>query len=434
MMRTIKRTLALAALSAAIIGAGLGISRGLRAVIDATAGADEGEVPTTPVRRSDVAITVTTRGDLQGGGSVMLTVPRTGTAELPITFLRDTGELVKAGDVVAEFDSSGQQYDLLEAEADLEEAKQQLIKAEAEARVALEQARLQVTTTEAELRIAELDQRDNDFVGTIQRRQNEIALERARNRHEQAVEALKHREGTAGDAGIDTQRAAVREAQAKADTARKTMANMMLKAPTSGYVELAPNTAGLSVIYSGMTIPTYQLGDIARAGQTVGSIPNMSTWEVNTQIPETDRAFINVGQPAIVRPKAMPGREFKGRVNLLGGSAGSSWSRTFNCRISILEADESLRPGMSVDVVINVETLKGVLWVPSQAIFDREGRRFVYMQTPEGFITHDVTLVRRTESQAVITGIDEGAVIALAAPGQRTRTAPGDGPLGALQK
>ena len=434
MMRTLKRTLALAALSAGIIGAGLGISRGLRAVIDATAGADEGEVPTTSVRRSDVAITVTTRGDLQGGGSVMLTVPRAGTAELPITFLRDTGELVKAGDVVAEFDSSGQQYDLIEAEADLEEAKQQLIKAEAEARVALEQARLQVVTTEAELRIAELDQRDNDFVGTIQRRQNEIALERARNRHEQATEALKHREGTAADAGIDTQRAAVREAQAKADTARKTMAGMMLKAPTSGYVELAPNTAGLSVIYSGMTIPTYQLGDIARAGQTVGSIPNMSTWEVNTQIPETDRAFINVGQPAIVRPKAMPGREFKGRVNLLGGSAGSSWSRTFNCRISILEADESLRPGMSVDVVINVETLKGVLWVPSQAVFDREGRRFVYMQTPEGFITHDVTLVRRTESQAVITGIDEGAVIALAAPGQRTRTAPGDGPLGALQK
>jgi Cu(I)/Ag(I) efflux system membrane fusion protein len=160
----------------------------------------------------------------------------------------------------------------------------------------------------------------------------------------------------------------------------------------------------------------------------------MSSWEVNTQIPETDRAFINVGQPATVRPKAMPGREFKGRVNLLGGSAGSSWGRTFNCRISLLDADDSLRPGMSVDVVINVETLKGVLWIPSQAIFDREGRRFVYKQTPEGFITHDVTLVRRTESQAVVTGIEEGATIALAAPGQRTSKAPGDGPLGALPK
>jgi RND family efflux transporter MFP subunit len=426
------RVIALAVLSAAIIGTGIGAARGLRAFIDATAESGEGEVPTTTVRRDDVAIAVTTRGELQGGGSVPLMAPRTGAAELPITFLRGTGELVKAGDVVAEFDSSGQQNDLLEAEADLEEARQQLIKAEAEARVALERARLQVSTTEADLRVAELDQRDNDFVGAVQRRQNEIALARARNRHEQAVEALAHREATGG--GIETQRAAVREAQAKADTARKTMAGMTLRAPASGYVELAPNTSGLTVIYSGMQIPTYQLGDIARPGQTIAAIPDMSSWEVNTQIPETDRAFLAVGQPATIRPKAMPGREFRGRVSLLGGSAGSAWNRTFNCRIALVEADEALRPGMSVDVVIDVETLEDVLWVPSQAVFEREGRRFVYRQTPEGFITHDVTLVRRTESQAIVTGIDAGARIALAEPGQRTAPGPSNGPLGALPK
>ena len=58
----------------------------------------------------------------------------------------------------------------------------------------------------------------------------------------------------------------------------------------------------------------------------------------------------------------------------------------------------------------------------------------MYLQTPEGFITHDVTLVRRTESQAVVTGIEEGVTIALADPGARTRTAAAEGPLGALPK
>jgi biotin carboxyl carrier protein len=427
----IRRTVGLLALAAAIVGAGFGISRGLRAAIDVLSEADAADVPTTVVRRGDVSIAVSARGELQGGGARTLMVPRAGTAELPITFLRDTGELVEEGDVVVEFDPGGQQFDLIEAEADLEEAGQQLVRADAEALAALEQARLQVVTAQADLRIAELDQRGNEFLGTIQQRRNEIALERARNRYEQAVQDLAHREA-AKDAGLDIQRSAVQEAQAKAAAARTTMAEMTLRAPTAGYVQLGENTAGLSVIFAGMQIPTFQLGDTARPGQVIARIPDMSVWEVSAQIPETDRVFLALNQEAIVRPKAMPGRELRGHISLLGGSTGSAWNRSFNARIALDDADDALRPGMSVDVTIRVETLEDVLWLPSQAVFEREGRWFVYQQAPDGYVTHDVTLVRRTESQAVVTGIDEGATIALAEPGQRTDSGRGGGALGAL--
>lgn len=428
----IRKTIGLAVAAATIVAAGYAIPRGVRAAMETLSEPDEREVPTASVRRGNVDITVTARGELQGSGAKPIIVPRAGAAELPITFLRDTGELVEQGDVVAEFDPSGQQYDLVQAEADLEEARQQLIKAEAEALAALEQARLDVAAAAADVKIAELDQRGNEFLGTIQQRQNQIVLERARNRHEQAVRALANRE--AGGGGLDGQRAAVREAEAKAATARKTIADLTLRAPASGYVQLAENTAGLSVIFVGMQIPTFQLGDSARPGQTIAYIPDMSGWEVTTQIPETDRAFLATGQQAVVRPKAMPGREFKGRVSLLGGSAGSAWNRTFNCRIRLDEDTEDLRPGMSVDVTLRVETLEDVLWLPSQALFEREGRRFVYRQTLEGYITHEVALVRRTESQAVVTGIEEGAIIALAEPGRQQQTNRSEGPLGALPR
>ena len=167
---------------------------------------------------------------------------------------------------------------------------------------------------------------------------------------------LAHRDA-AKQTGVDVQRAAVKEAQTKVDTTRQTIANLTLRAPTSGYVQLAENTNGLSVLFYGMQVPTFQLGDSARPGQIVAQIPDMSSWEVSTQIPETDRAFLAVGQRAIVRPKAMPGQEFAGHISLLGGSAGSAWNRTFNCRIALDDADEALRPGLSVDVVIRVETL-----------------------------------------------------------------------------
>ena len=234
--------------------------------------------------------------------------------------------------------------------------RQQQIKAEAEAFVALEKARLEVATSEADVKVSELDQRDNQFLGSVQQRKNEIALEQARNRLDQARVDLAHRDA-AKQTGVDVQRAAVKEAQTKVDTTRQTIANLTLRAPTSGYVQLAENTNGLSVLFYGMQVPTFQLGDSARPGQIVAQIPDMSSWEVSTQIPETDRAFLAVGQRAIIRPKAMPGQEFAGHISLLGGSAGSAWNRTFNCRIALDDADEDLRPGLSVDVVIRVETL-----------------------------------------------------------------------------
>jgi HlyD family secretion protein len=429
----IRRTIVLILVAGAIIAAGFGIGRGMRAAVNALAEDDDGNVPTTTVRRTDVAIEVTARGELQGGGARPLIAPRAGVPELPIVFLRTTGELVKEGDVVAEFDPGAQQFDLLEAEADLEEARQQQTKAEAESFVALEKARLEVATSQADFKVAELDQLENQFLGSVQQRKNEIALEQARNRHDQALVDLKHRDA-AKHSGVDVQRAAVKEAQTKVDTTRQTLASLTLKAPTSGYVQLAENTNGLSVLFFGMQVPTFQLGDWARPGQMVAQIPDMSGWEVSTQIPETDRAFLATGQPAVVRPKAMPGREFKGHISLVGGSAGNAWNRTFNCRIALDEADDALRPGLSVDVVIRVETLEKALWVPSQAVFEREGRWFVYRHAPEGYVAHPVTIVRRTESQAVVKGIDEGATIALAEPGRRTRNAGSSGPLGALGK
>jgi multidrug resistance efflux pump len=429
----IAKTIALLVVSGAIIAGGYGVGRGMRVAVDTLSEDDNGSVPTTTVRRTDVAIEVSTRGELQGGGARPLIVPRAGVAELPITFLRNTGDLVSAGEVVATFDPSGQQYDLLEAEADLEEARQQQIKAEAETLVALEKARLEVTTSQADLKVSELDQLGNAFLGSVEQRKKGIALEQARNRYEQAQVDLAHREA-AKQTGVDVQRAGVKEAQAKVDRNRETIAGLTLRAPTSGYVQLSENTNGLNVLFYGMQIPTFQLGDSARPGQMVAQIPDLSGWEVSAQIPETDRAFLVTGQSAIVRPKAIPGREFKGHVSLLGGSAGSAWNRTFNCRIALDETDEGLRPGLSVDVVIRVETLTDVLWVPSQAVFEREGRWFVYRQAPEGYVSHPVTIVRRTESQAVIKGVDEGATIALADPGRRTKNTRANGPLGALGK
>ena len=76
-----------------------------------------------------------------------------------------------------------------------------------------------------------------------------------------------------------------------------------------------------------------------------------------------------------------------------------------------------MRAGMSTRIVITTGMLPNVLWLPSQALFESDGRSFVYLRTPQGgFTTQDVKLVRRSESQVVITGANAGQVVALASP------------------
>jgi len=50
-------------------------------------------------------------------------------------------------------------------------------------------------------------------------------------------------------------------------------------------------------------------------------------------------------------------------------------------------------------LVITTEVMKNVLWAPAQALFESDGRTFVYVQNAETFLPHDVKLVRRSESQ-----------------------------------
>ena len=87
-------------------------------------------VPVTAVKRGDVLFVVTAKGELQGGNSEMLIAPMTGGREMIVTTLRMPGELVKAGDLIVQFDTTEQEYEMKEAEADMAEAGQQIIQAD----------------------------------------------------------------------------------------------------------------------------------------------------------------------------------------------------------------------------------------------------------------------------------------------------------------
>ena len=424
-----RRLLVLAAVLAVLAAIAWGAVRIVARVTASTAAV---ELPTTRVKRGRVTITVAARGELQGGNSEMLTVPQTGGNTVAITYLREPGELVEAGDVVVEFDTTQQEYNLREAEADLAEAGQQVIKAEADGQALDEETRYQVESTTADVKLAELEIRKNPLLAAIVARQNALALDAANNRQHQAGQDLNNKKATAA-AGVAIQQAALNKAKVMMDIAQKTIDGMTLKAKTSGYVNIQQNS-NLMIAYYGMTLLPYQLGDNVNAGMAVAQIPDLKTWEVSAQVGELDRGHLTPGQQVSVAVVALAGKSFPGHVKNIGGTGGSAWNRHFECRIALDQASPELRPGMTSNLVITVESLDNVTWVPSQALFESDGRSFVYLRTPSGFMPHDVTLVRRSESQVVLTGISEGALIAMSNPDQQSKSAAPQSAMKALQQ
>lgn len=380
-------------------------------------GLSSSEVPTTRVRRGDVAFTVASKGELQGGNSHMLSAPMMGGAELILTELRQPGELVKKGEVVAKFDTTEQQFRLREAEADLAEAEQQIQQTQQENEAKAEEDRYAQIKARGDVGLAELECRRNPLLATITATQNNLALDAAKDQLNQLLKDLGDRTASS-KAALKIQEAAFNKAKVLAETARRNIESMSLTAPAEGYISLQQNT-NTNFFFMGMQLPSFQVGDTVRPGQAVAQIPDLASWEITAKIGEQDRGHLNVGQGAEIQVVGVPGRKFKGSVKNLGGTFGPPWDRRFECKISLDDPASTLRPGMTAQMVISTETMKDVLWLPAQALQSSDGRTFVYVRKDGTFSPADVKLVRRGESKVVISGLAENQEVALANPENR---------------
>ena len=85
---------------------------------------------------------------------------------------------------------------------------------------------------------------------------------------------------------------------------------MTLRAHRDGYVSVRQNTSQ-NMMYFGMTLPIFQMGDTVRPGMAVVEIQDLKDWVVDASIGELDRGHVSIGQPVKVMVVAVPGRSFK---------------------------------------------------------------------------------------------------------------------------
>ena len=378
-------------------------------------------IPTTRPVRGDMEVRVHTLGELGPRRAMALAAPSVG-GMLQIVTLAPAGTLVAEGDVILEFDPAEQRFNLQQAESELAEAEQEIVKLLADAQVQAAQDQLDLLHARHELRRAEIDVSGNEFVGRIEAQKNDLKLEETRRSLAQIEGDIRtHAEGhKAALAVLEEKRSKARIA---ADFARRNIENMVLRAPLDGLVVLKENQdAAGGFGFPGMSLPEYREGDTVQPGRTVAEIVDLSEMEIKTRILETDRASVASGAMARVEVDALPGAALTGASKGVGGLAQNAFwepqtARQFDAAFALAQPSTVLRPGMTARLVVEGGTLENVIHLPRQALFEREGKSVVYVrESGDRFRPVEVKVDRLTESRVILTDFDPDAEVALTNP------------------
>lgn len=376
------------------------------------------EIPSVLVRRGDFLVKTHAKGDLRAVSSSMVTAPNVG-GSLVITTLTSMGAQVKKDEVVLAFDPAELQNNLESFRSRQEEAEQEIKKNRLEAAIREQNDKVELMKAEFAVRRAELDVSRNELVSEIDAKKNLLALAASRKRLAQLRQDVQSRRQSS-EAELAVAKEKANKAAIDMKQAQQRIDQITVKAAMDGLVNIRQNrSASGGFWFPGIDLPDYRVGDQAFSGETVMEVVDTGQMEVAGKVNESDRGNLKEGQEVLIRVNALPGETLPGKVKSLAGmtSRTDEFVKMFDVVFSLTKQDSRLRPGMSAEVQVITERIPNVLYVPQQAVFDKEGKKWVYAQNNGRFERREVTAGRRSESQVQIAkGLNGGEVVALVDP------------------
>jgi HlyD family secretion protein len=388
-------------------------------VFVASGGSAAPALPMVEVIRGEFVDTLEIRGEIRPLRSIVLSSPMQ-SGELQIIKLAPSGTMVKPGDVVVQFDGSTLERTIQEKQSELRQADAEIEQTRAQARLTDEQNATTLMKAQYDLQRAELEVQKGDSIPRIQLEQAKLAVRDAEQKlkeHQAKIQA----DATAAEANVAAKLRKREKALADLDRARRGLQNLQLKAPAAGMVNVLPNPRS-GGMFGGQQ--EFREGDRAWAGASIVELPDLSSIHLEARLDESDRGRLNVGQDAVVRIEAVPGRDFKARIEAISllarvdFSAGWPPPRNFSLGLVLLDVDPKIRPGMTATARIATERVPDVFLVPAEAVFQKDGSPVVYVLDGWGFIERRVQITRRGREQAAVAeGLKAGDRLATRRPG-----------------
>ncbi len=377
------------------------------------------DVPTADVTRGDFVDTLEIRGEIRPVKSVILSSPLQ-SGELQIVKLVKNGTLVKPGDVVVEFDGTTLRRTIQEKQSELKQAEAEIEQAGAQAKITEEQNATALMKATYDVERAKLDVNKGDTVSRIENEQAKLVLKDAEQKLIELGEKIKS-DRTSAQADVFGKTHKRDKALADLKRAQDGLLRLQLKSPAAGMVNILPNPRSGDMFGNGQE---FREGDRAWAGANILELPDLSSIHLEARLDESDRGRLETGQDAVILIEAVPGHEFKARIDEISILARADFSagwpppRNFDLDLVLLELDPKIRPGMTAVARIATDRVPDVVLVPSEAIFQRDGSPVVYRLSGSAFDELRVQVSRRGREQAIVAaGLTPGDRVATRRPG-----------------
>ncbi|MGE0551377.1 MAG: efflux RND transporter periplasmic adaptor subunit [Kofleriaceae bacterium] len=318
------------------------------------------------VARGDISDRTLLTGQLEAGSALDLIVPMTEAWQLTIRWLAEDGAVVKAGERVLEFDNS-------QFTTGLEEKRIAASDAADAFHSAREISGLAIDVKEHELQQNKIALDRATVLADVpadllpQRTVQERLLEKARAE----VAVTKAQTELASEkqaAGLDQEvkRIALEKAKRAIDTAEKTIADLVMKAPRDGV---------MLVLDHPWRGNRFRTGDAVQPGMKIVTFPDLSQpMRVRAELSDVDDGRVAVGAKGTCTLDAYSAEPTPCEVIELAPVAGTpareSLRRAFSVVLSLPNTNaERMRPGMSVKVDLpGPGSRKNVLVVPRDAV------------------------------------------------------------------
>ncbi len=315
----------------------------------------------------EITVTSTSTGTIKSDTEVKVAAQRAGMISAVHVL---EGDIVRKGDVIVELDTTEAGINLERARAAHSRAEAVLDKLKASHR-ALE-AEVKSGIASAEARFEEAGRQHERYIGLYDKGFiSKVEFDTARTGYEVAKAereaALSGKaKGKAMASEIAAQTSALKEAGEAVKLARLEYGYSFLKAPITGIVTSLP----------------VKLGEMVGLGYLAAELIATESLYIEALIDEADVGRVNKGQEVFITMDAYPEKTLAGRVYMISPVVlgEKHETRTFEVRTKVVDEDVELKPGMSADVEIVVGRAEDTLAVQSQAVIERDGKRFVYVK------------------------------------------------------
>ncbi|MGL6205170.1 MAG: efflux RND transporter periplasmic adaptor subunit, partial [Giesbergeria sp.] len=266
----------------------------------------------------------------------------------------DFNSEVKAGQIIAQIDPQLIEFQVRQAQADLEAARSQVLVAQANVLAS------EATVSRAQVDLAEAGRdlrRKTDLVAQGFIAQSEA--ERAQALVRTSTEALRAAQAQAAitAAQVQAARSSVRQREAALAQAQTNLSRTRITSPVDGIVIKRAVERGQTVAAS---LQAPELFVIAQ---------NLRDMRVEVSVDETDVGRIRPGQAARFTVDAFPGETFEGQVDQVRKAAiATNNVVTYVAAVHFANRDGRLLPGMTANVRIVTAQREGVLKLPNAAL------------------------------------------------------------------